>query len=358
MPSDTDQAFAPVSASSFKPSRSQLSGLLVVLVLGGMVTLAATKMNLGAASTALTHASLFWVGLAAAAVAAAFLCRSESWFAAVRAALPHSGVQRSAVARSLMIGNATSAVTPARVGEAARTWLLSRRIGGGQCATVLGTVVAQTLLNGIVLALLALFVLTSSTTGFDPETIAAAVIVPLLMFAALWAGGRLLISTFSGEAGADAGFGRRVGCWISRQVSGTGRGLAMFHQARTALHAGGCQLAAWVLQGFAGFSILMALHLHPSVTTAAAILLAINISAVVPVTPANVGLFQAACIAVLTPLGVSGGHALAYGLLLQAVEIGVALAIGIPAILREGLTLRELGEGMGRRGVLVAVVGS
>jgi hypothetical protein len=39
---------------------------------------------------------------------------------------------------------------------------------------------------------------------------------------------------------------------------------------------------------------------------AAAILVAVNVTAVVPVTPSNVGLFQAACVAVLAAFGVFG----------------------------------------------------
>jgi phosphatidylinositol alpha-mannosyltransferase len=75
---------------------------------------------------------------------------------------------------------------------------------------------------------------------------------------------------------------------------------------------------------------------------AAAVLLAVNITAIVPVTPSNVGVFQAACIAVLHPFGIEANHALAYGLVLQAVEVFDAVALGIPALLREGLPWREL----------------
>jgi uncharacterized membrane protein YbhN (UPF0104 family) len=73
----------------------------------------------------------------------------------------------------------------------------------------------------------------------------------------------------------------------------------------------------------------------------------------VPVTPGNVGLFQAACIAVLTPLGISGADALAYGLLLQGIEIMVAVSLAVPAALSEGLSLRDLGAAAHGRAIAV-----
>jgi phosphatidylinositol alpha-mannosyltransferase len=45
---------------------------------------------------------------------------------------------------------------------------------------------------------------------------------------------------------------------------------------------------------------------------------------------------------VLHPFGIEANHALAYGIILQAVEVFDALALGIPALLREGLPWAEL----------------
>ena len=50
-----------------------------------------------------------------------------------------------------------------------------------------------------------------------------------------------------------------------------------------------------------------------------------------PPTPSNVGVFQAACLVVLAAYGVGAGPALAYGIILQAVEVLTALGLGIPA---------------------------
>ena len=83
--------------------------------------------------------------------------------------------------------------------------------------------------------------------------------------------------------------------------------------------------------------LLLALHLRVSapLATAAAILVAVNVTAAVPLAPSNVGIFQAACIGVLAAAGVSSGHALAYGLLLQATEVATAIGLGVPALASE-----------------------
>ena len=76
---------------------------------------------------------------------------------------------------------------------------------------------------------------------------------------------------------------------------------------------------------------------------AAAVLFAVNVTAVIPATPANVGVFQAACVAVLAgAYHVSTPEAIAYGIVLQAVEVATALIMGLPALLNEGLSWREV----------------
>ncbi len=72
-------------------------------------------------------------------------------------------------------------------------------------------------------------------------------------------------------------------------------------------------------------------------------LFAVNVTAVVPATPANVGVFQAACVAVLAgAYHVSTPDAIAYGIVLQAVELATALIMGLPALVNEGLSWREV----------------
>ena len=72
-------------------------------------------------------------------------------------------------------------------------------------------------------------------------------------------------------------------------------------------------------------------------------LFAVNVTAVLPITPSNLGVFQAACVAVLTgAYGVSAASALGFGIILQVVEVATAVAMGAPALVKEGLSWREV----------------
>jgi phosphatidyl-myo-inositol alpha-mannosyltransferase len=76
---------------------------------------------------------------------------------------------------------------------------------------------------------------------------------------------------------------------------------------------------------------------------AAAVLFAVNVSAVLPITPSNLGVFQAATVAVLTgAYHVDPAQALGYGIILQAVEIATAVVMGAPSLVKEGLSWREV----------------
>ena len=87
------------------------------------------------------------------------------------------------------------------------------------------------------------------------------------------------------------------------------RGLLVFARPRHGAPAIAFQLLAWALQWLSCYAVLLALGLADAagLAGAAAILLAVNVSAVLPATPSNVGVFQAACLVVLAAYGVGAG---------------------------------------------------
>jgi phosphatidylinositol alpha-mannosyltransferase len=119
----------------------------------------------------------------------------------------------------------------------------------------------------------------------------------------------------------------------------------VFRHPRRGSLASAAQLGAWAIQLAACWALLSALGLEAQagIGAAAAVLFAVNVTAVVPATPSNIGVFQLAVISVLhTGWGISTADALAYGVILQAVEIATAVALGLPALVREGLTWSDL----------------
>jgi phosphatidylinositol alpha-mannosyltransferase len=132
---------------------------------------------------------------------------------------------------------------------------------------------------------------------------------------------------------------------LRRSLVRVREGLRVFRHPRQAALATAAQLGAWGLQCMSCWLLLMALGLNDRVgiAGAAAVLFAVNVTAVIPATPANIGVFQAACVAVLAgAYHVSTPDALAYGIVLQVVEIATAVLMGIPALITEGLSWKDV----------------
>lgn len=332
-----------------RPSgRRRLAAAGMVAALGMLVWLAVSRIDFSQVGRAVARLDGWWLALAVAFMAGAFLCRAESWFAAIREALPDEQIGRAAVTRALLIGMAASAVAPGRLGEAARTWLIARRASRIREAlpTVLGTLLSQALLNLLALWLLAVVALAGSAIrGARTGSIVLTAAVPAAGVAALLAAPALVAR----GRGWEIRWLRRVSEWSHLQLVRLRRGLVVFRRPGPAVRSGGFQLGAWALQLGCCYAVLLAFGLQDraGLPAAAAVLVAVNITAVVPVTPSNVGVFQAACVGVLAPFHVSAGQGLAYGLVLQAVEIACALGMGIPSLLREGVSVSELHAGAG-----------
>ena len=137
----------------------------------------------------------------------------------------------------------------------------------------------------------------------------------------------------------------RLGAALHGALLQVRAGLAIFREPRRGAAAAIAQLGAWAIQLSACWALLYALGLNgqAGIGAAAAVLFAVNVTAVVPATPANIGVFQLAVISVLhTGFGIDTADALAYGVILQAVEIATAVTLGLPALVREGLTWSDL----------------
>jgi phosphatidyl-myo-inositol alpha-mannosyltransferase len=326
-------------------ARHRRSGLIVAaILLAGLLAFALSRLGLHRIGHALVTADPGWVALAFLLMATSLVVRSASWHQVLRAALPETPIPWLAVTRATMIGVMGSAVVPGRVGEAARVVVITRRLEGSnrrQLPVVAGTVFSQTLINLLALAILAGVTFTSvPLLNGHPAGIATAIAIPLLICGVVVAGPRLLARGARAESPRIA----RASAVLSRLLALARQGLVVFARPRYGSTAIGAQLLAWALQWLACYMVLLALGLQDKagLAAAAAILLAVNVSAVLPATPSNVGVFQAACLVVLAAYGVSGGPGLAYGIILQAVEVLTALALGVPALLGEGLTWSDI----------------
>jgi phosphatidylinositol alpha-mannosyltransferase len=286
-------------------------------------------------------------GLIAAGVAlmcAAMFARALAWHSILAAAPTWRRVRRRDAMQGTFIGVLMSATQPARLGEPSRALIVARRLGRARetLPIVLGTIVSQTLLN--LLALLILGGVTLSSVSVLDAHDRALLLLALAPLAALLA--LVLAPVLVPPAALSRS--RRLRALLAalrRSLLRLRDGLRVFAQPRRAIVATGAQLGAWALQWLSCWLLLKALGLdtHAGVGAAAAVLFAVNVTAVVPATPANIGVFQAACVAVLAGVyHVSTPDAIAYGIVLQAVELATALIMGLPALVNEGLSWREV----------------
>jgi phosphatidylinositol alpha-mannosyltransferase len=320
-------------------------GLIASSLIGaGLAALALQRVGVTrvAASLVASKPGLLLAGLAL--MCAAMFVRAISWHAILVAAPTWRRAKRRDAMQGTFIGVLMSSTLPARLGEPSRALIVARRLGRARetLPLVLGTMVSQTLLNLLALGILGGVTLSSVSVldGHDRALLLVALAPLAVLLVALLA--PVLIPR------AAVSRSRRLQALLAglrRSVSRLRAGLRVFRQPRRAAIATAAQLGAWALQWLSCWLLLMALGLdfHAGLAAAAGVLFAVNVTAVVPATPANVGVFQAACVAVLAgAYHVSTPSAIAYGIVLQAVEVATALIMGLPALLNEGLSWRDV----------------
>ena len=309
----------------------------------GLAAMAFQRIGWESIGQSMIAATPWWVFVAFALMCSSMLLRAESWHAILRAALPGIRVRRRDAARGVMIGVLMSATLPARLGEPSRALIVARRLGRvrERLPTVLGTLVSQTILNLVALLILGsiMFMTVGLFQGRERSLlwVAIAPVIGLLVVA---------LAPVLLRKGKPSRFVRvqQLASTVRGALVDVRRGLQVFRRPKLGAWAAFMQLGAWAIQWVACYTLLVALGLddRAGMGAAAAVLFAVNVTAAIPATPSNIGVFQAACVAVLAAYNVGHADAFAYGIILQAVEIATAFALGMPALVREGMSWRDL----------------
>jgi phosphatidylinositol alpha-mannosyltransferase len=283
-----------------------------------------------------------WVLAGLGVMCASMVLRGLAWHAILRAALPDVRVRRTDALQGTFIGVLMSATLPARLGEPSRALIVARRLGRARehLPTVLGSIVSQALLNVLALAVLAAVMFSTVDVFTRHKPLVVAAVAPIAIVAVVLLAPLLLGASGTSRSARLAGL---VG-QVRRALVQVRQGLRAFRDPRLGSIAAAGQFSAWALQWLSCYILLAALGLDDvaGLGAAAAVLFAVNITAVLPATPSNLGVFQAACVAVLGAYGVGAADALAYGIILQAVEIATAVVMGAPALVKEGVSWRDV----------------
>jgi uncharacterized protein (TIRG00374 family) len=242
-----------------------------------------------------------------------------------------------------MIGYMVNNLLPLRAGEVARVYVVAHRWGHGFWTT-LGTVVVERVLDGMTVVLLVgIIVLTVPVPAYLQWGALAMLAVNLVAMAAL---GGMAWRPETMHAMAQWLFQRwpRLLELITRVFDRFVRGV---HGVRAPEHAVPLVLwtvVAWVIPALCAWTVLQALHLSLSWVAPWVVLAFVGLSVSIPSAPGFIGVFHAAAAVALGILGVARAEAVGYAVVLHAVQFVPVTLIGWLFLLREQMSLAEVGH--------------
>lgn len=307
---------------------------LAVTALG--LYIAVRGVDVEDAAEALRNSDLGWLIPALPVFAAAVVLRGVRWWAL------YDDRQRPplrAVMYALLVGYFFNNILPARAGEAARVIALYRRARTSR-AEIVATVVVERVFD-----ILALLLILLCAYPWLPEiswlrnaailgaivTIVLAVLIVLIVRYDVRAVHWLLTPL---RRIRRPGFAARV---EAAAINAT-RGLAALRNPAIAVRGFALTVASWVVLAISFWILMEAFDLNLPFAAAILVTVAINLSLVLPSSPAALGVFEAATIIALTAFGVPHAEALSYAIVLHVVNLVPFLLIGSvllgPAALR------------------------
>jgi uncharacterized protein (TIRG00374 family) len=313
--------------------------LTLILSLLGLVAgvLVWRAPDLDVVGGAFTEVRWAWVAAAFGLNVMSSSMRAIAWHIALNQALPPPHLRHRYVFSAFAVGMLGNSILPGRVGEIARTAVLSRRLPHARStwASIFGSTFAHRLFDVPPTIGLVIYVLVAARI---PSWAVPGVEIVLAVGGALLIAGFFLAWLHRRHATASVEHLGRVRRLLHMSV----RGLRILHAPGPALAAFFFQLLGWALQILAVYVAFKAFQITPSIEAAALVLLVANVVLAFPLWPGSVGLFQAAVALALVPYAVSYQHGFAYGIGLQAIEIAVGVGLGLLFLAREGVSFAML----------------
>jgi uncharacterized protein (TIRG00374 family) len=319
--------------SSKRAVRSLLvaTGLVVTVV---CTYIAVRGVDLDEAGDALASCDLTWLIPTAIVFAVAIWLRALRWWVVFS---PEKRPPLRALTRALFIGFFFNNILPARAGEAARIIALHRATGTPR-AEAIGTVVVERVFD-----VLSLLILLFASYPLLPQ-------VSWLRTGALF--GAVALVALAALVYVLVRYDERAVRWllsplrrlpgvpdrIEHAVVNATRGLTAIRDPRVALRGMAITLASWIGLGVSYWILMFSFSLELPIVAGILVTVAINLSLVLPSSPAALGVFEAATVIALRAFDVPQAEALSYALVLHLVNLLPFLAIGIgllgPGVLR------------------------
>lgn len=310
--------------------------LLLGLGLAALVLVwLASRLDRDAVWSALRDVRWELLLLAAVVQALGLRLKAERWIAAIAAGRGDRPHRRAFAAT--VIGNAGNLLFPARLGDVARALVLRRHndVSASQA------LIAGWSVQIFDLVTLAVLVLLSGSALLSTGAVAAAAVAGAGLLAILALVQRHPQRALRLEAAVLRG-PRAAG--LRERLERSREGLRFLGHGRSLAMALGLTLAIWLCDVASTVAALRAFGIPAGLAAAALLVAAAGVSFALPLTPGNVGVFQAVCVLVLVPFGVARERAFAFGLGAQAFSLALSVLWGLILLQREGLDLRSLSE--------------
>jgi len=288
----------------------------------------------------LTHLHVPLLALALGTVLATTATKAVRWHALLRTCNTRASGLRSL--RVLFIGQMGNSLLPARVGDVARAAMMGPQTEGGFTA-VLGTIVVEKTLDAVIgLAVLVGLVLWTPLPSWLRQlfVILGVVTCVLLVVLALAATQRERAERVAQSLNRKAPASGQAR--VARMLSGLAMGLSLFRNPATACLALALSVGVWSLAALTNVVTLAALDIQAPGWSTWLVLVTGYVATFLPTVPAQVGVFEYACVLALTAAGVDAEPALAFGLILHLLVFLPPAVLGPISMGYEGLSWNRL----------------
>jgi glycosyltransferase 2 family protein len=256
------------------------------------------------------------------------LVRSGVWCGILRAAFPEQRVGLRATTWAYLAGVGANAIAPFRGGDIVRIFVVRRQIPGSSVATIVSTLVAETVFGSVVIA--ALVAATVGLGWLPPIVHLPDARAFEFSFYARHVG---LVAVALGLIAAAAVLWAE---WAAHHLRGLWlhfvQGLRVLRSpGRFARVVAAPQLVDWVLRIGVAYAMLAAFGIPTAVRYAVLVVVIDSVSTALPVTPGGVGAQQG--LLVFAFAGVAGaGRVTAFSIGAQAVIVAFNIVLGLVAI--------------------------
>lgn len=230
---------------------------------------------------------------------------------------------------------------PVRLGEVVRPWLLSKR-STVSISNVVGNLVVEKMMDSLCIVfylLTGLLMVETLPTWVRQGAIVPASIAVLLVTAVLlfWWKGNVFVDSFMSPIIPD-----RYAAKVKNLLAAAVDGMQILPNPRLLLSVLILSLALWFLPILSSYVMIQAFNLSAPFSAALVIFIFISFGTALPNLPGMIGPYQYACQLALGIYGVSEVEALAYGLVLNAVQFFTIILQGLIALPIAGVRFAEI----------------